>query len=174
MEWMLLPLKRYAEFSGRSRRKEYWMYQLGLIILYTLIVVLALALGGFGIMSGDPTALASAAGGAMIIMILYFLVVLALFIPSLAVLVRRLHDTDRSGWWVLAPIAPYLLVFAGAGMMAASPENAAAGGILSLIGGLGTLALGITLFVFTVLDGTRGPNRFGPDPKNPVSAEVFA
>jgi uncharacterized membrane protein YhaH (DUF805 family) len=66
-------------------------------------------------------------------MILLSIVGLALFIPSLAVTVRRLHDQDKSGWLVLLPLIP-------------------------LVGG-------IILLVFMLLEGTQGPNRFGPDPK---------
>jgi len=63
---------------------------------------------------------------------------LFIFIPSLAVTVRHLHDQDRSGWLVLLQFIPF-------------------------IGGLG----GLILLVFTVIEGTKGTNSYGPDPKNP-------
>ena len=128
MRWMLMPLQRYADFSGRSRRKEYWMF-----ILLLLIVGIALALvtGGFGSMM-DPMHVAEdpAMGlGSMIFGLFY----LAILIPALAVQVRRFHDQDKSGWFVLLNFIP-------------------------LVGGL-------IVFIFMCLEGTRGDNRFGPDPK---------
>ncbi|MBV7257692.1 DUF805 domain-containing protein [Pacificimonas sp. WHA3] len=93
MEWMLMPLKRYADFNGRSRRKEYWMFLLGYIVVY---VVLGLLTGGFGT---DPNVV-----GSMLLLIFS----LGLLIPSLAVGVRRLHDLDKSGWFLLIGIIPII------------------------------------------------------------------
>ena len=139
MEWMLMPLRRYADFQGRSRRKEYWMFLLAVIILYTVFMV-PLMLGGFSMaMAGQqstPGPLYFVGFGVMGIL------VLALLVPSIAVQVRRFHDQDRSGWMVLIGLIPYV------------------GGIIVL--------------VFMCLDGTRGPNRFGPDPKGPTHQDVFA
>lgn len=88
MEWFLLVLKKYAEFSGRARRKEYWMF-----ILISMII--AFALGFIEGLLGSPG----------FIGIIYSLVIL---IPSIAVGVRRLHDTDRSGWWLLIGLIPII------------------------------------------------------------------
>jgi uncharacterized membrane protein YhaH (DUF805 family) len=173
MEWMFMPLKRYAEFSGRSRRMEYWMWQLFLIIFYFALVMLMMVMAGGALMSGDPRALFAVGGGVMIIVAIYCIAVLVFFIPSLAVAVRRLHDTERSGWWLLAPLGPYLLVFVGAAMAMSSPDNPGLGGMLSLVGSLGALGLAITLLVFMLLEGTKGPNKYGPDPKGGVPAQVF-
>jgi uncharacterized membrane protein YhaH (DUF805 family) len=125
MEWMLLPLKRYADFSGRSRRKEYWMFFLLNLIV---AVVLNILLGGAILSGNDGGALGGV--GALVI-ILY---ALATFIPGLAVTVRRFHDQEKSGWMVLLALVP-------------------------LIGGL-------ILIVFMCMEGTRGSNRYGPDPKS--------
>ena len=175
MEYMFMPLRRYADFSGRSRRMEFWMWQLFQIIVYFGVIVLAMVLGGGAfMMGGDPTAAAAAGGGMLIIMLLYLLYVLAVIIPSIAVAVRRLHDTNRTGWWILAPIVPYLLVIV-AGMLAlASPDMAAVAGIIGLVGMVAAVGLGITLLVFYFLEGTRGPNKYGPDPKGQDTGEVFA
>ena len=137
MEWMLMPLKRYADFSGRSRRKEYWMFLLFEIILFTIVGLVAGMLFGFGD-PGDPAT--GMLGGAAMIMLL--LLGLGLFIPALAVTVRRFHDQDKSGWFVLLTFIPYL-------------------GSLILI-------------IFMCLEGTKGPNRFGDDPKGDNHSEVFA
>ncbi len=128
MEWMLMPLKRYADFSGRSRRKEYWMFFLLQIIIIVALAIIGGVLGGF---TPDPAGSMSTGGTLMIA--LFGLYALAIFIPSLAVQVRRFHDQDKSGWFVLLGFIPYV------------------GGIIVL--------------VFMCLDGTKGKNRFGEDPK---------
>lgn len=173
MEYMFLPLKRYAEFSGRSRRMEYWMFVLFQALLGVAFTVLIMIVGGAAAMGGgNPGALMAAGGGVMILSLLYMLVCLALIIPAIAVGVRRLHDTNRSGWWLLAPLGPYVLMFAAIAMAASGSGSGAA--ILSAVGGIGVLVLGVMLLVFLLLDGTKGPNRFGPDPKQRTSEEVFA
>ena len=137
LDWALLPLKRYADFSGRSRRKEYWFFAL-LVFVVTMAIMLVSGLGGALL---DPTS-AMAAGGFGLGLLVFLLISLALIIPSIAVQVRRFHDQDRSGWFVLLNLIPYL----GA----------------------------LVVLVFMCLDGTPGPNRYGPDPKErdaPVAAE---
>ena len=86
MEWMILPLKRYAQFSGRSRRMEYWMFWLFSILVGAATSIIDMAIFGYDIGNNGPVN-----GVAN----------LALLIPSIAVGVRRLHDTGRSGWWLL-------------------------------------------------------------------------
>jgi hypothetical protein len=135
MEWMIMPLKRFAEFSGRSRRKEYWMFVLLQMLILIPVAILAILMGG---PVEDP---ANPLGSTAILIVLgvYFLV---FFIPGLAVQVRRFHDQDKSGWFILLGFIPY---------------------VGSLI-----------LLVFMCLEGTRGPNRFGQDPKDPYAEDVFA
>ena len=175
MEYMLMPLKRYADFSGRSRRMEFWMWQLFQIIVYVGIAVLMMMFGG-GMMltSGDPTAMAAAGGGVLIIGALYLIYILAVFIPSLAVAVRRLHDTNRTGWWILAPLAPYVLVIVAGGMAVSSPDNVGAAGGLVMICMAAVRILSLVLLVFYLLEGTRGPNRYGADPKGTTNEEALA
>jgi uncharacterized membrane protein YhaH (DUF805 family) len=128
MDWMLMPLRRYADFSGRSRRKEYWMFALGVLGVVFLLLALSLLMsGGLEGMANNGGFLA---GPFMIIFAIFWL---GLIVPSIAVQVRRFHDQDKSGWFVLLNFIPYL------------------GGLIVL--------------VFMFLEGTRGPNRFGPDPK---------
>src|SRR6476620_154707 len=103
LEWALLPLKRYADFSGRSRRKEYWSFAL-LIIAISIVLSLVFGLGS---VLTDPSS-AMAAGGFGLGLIVLLLFGLAIFIPSLAVQVRRFHDQDKSGWFVLINLIPYL------------------------------------------------------------------
>jgi uncharacterized membrane protein YhaH (DUF805 family) len=126
MSLMFQPLKKYADFSGRARRSEYWLFTLFIIIVEVVYFALLGASGGFS-GGGQMSGLGMAASG------LYGLFILAILIPSIAVSFRRLHDTDRSAWWLLI-------------------------GFIPLIGGL-------ALLIFTLLPGTEGPNKFGPDPK---------
>jgi uncharacterized membrane protein YhaH (DUF805 family) len=94
MEWATLPLKRYAEFTGRSRRKEYWMFTL-LVFVAAIVLSLVETLLGLGGMVGPYGPLTS-------------LLLLAIFVPSIAVGIRRLHDTGRSGWWLLIGLVPLI------------------------------------------------------------------
>ncbi|MDF2978288.1 MAG: rane protein [Actinomycetospora sp.] len=109
MQWYLKVLKQYADFSGRARRTEFWMFVLFNAIAY---VVLALIDVLIGTASFAATGTGFQFGGGL----LSGLYSLAVLIPSLAVAVRRLHDTDRTGWWILIGLVPIvggivLLVF---------------------------------------------------------------
>lgn len=128
LDWMLMPLRRYADFSGRSRRKEYWMFIVGVIVAAVLVGIIEGVLGMSGMVGGVY--------GPLTLVLL-----LGIIVPSIAVQVRRFHDQDKSGWFVLLSFIPFL------------------GGLIVL--------------VFMCLEGTKGPNRFGADPKNPTSADVF-
>lgn len=173
MEWMFLPLKRYAEFNGRSRRMEYWMFQLLWVIL-TVIFITILLVVGIGAAGLASTGSNGALGGMMgmfasmgIMFVVFIIIALALFIPTLAVQIRRLHDTDRSGWWVMLYYGPYLvlLLVQLATIGQAGTGDSSMG--LAIIAGLVSLGFyggWITLAVFDCLPGTPGPNRFGPDP----------
>ena len=94
MNWYLQALKNYANFSGRARRKEYWYFA-----LFNFIV--AFVLGFIDGMTGSV----SSEGGIGLLGGIYTLAVL---IPGLAVSVRRLHDTERSGWWLLIALVPLI------------------------------------------------------------------
>lgn len=109
---MFTALQNYADFSGRARRQEFWMFFLLQIIATAVAMGIDSAIG--------MPAMTAVVG-------------LGLLIPAISVTVRRLHDTDRSGWWILVGLVPFV-----------GP---------------------IALFVFYVLEGTPGPNRFGPNPK---------
>lgn len=93
MNWYLKVLKQYVDFNGRARRKEYWMYTLFNIIALVIASVLDRVLGMAGELGYGPV---------------YGLYALATLLPSLGVCVRRLHDTDRSGWWVLIGLVPII------------------------------------------------------------------
>lgn len=164
MEWMILPLKRYFEFSGRSRRREYWMFVLFTIIASIVLGILDELLGlnyGDGVGVRDNGVLTS-------------LFSLATFIPSLSVAVRRLHDTDRSGWWLFLPIVAVVVLVAVAVASVGGGTTDLAGFGTGFIAAFVVLGIsGIVLLVFFCLDGTRGPNRFGEDPKGVAYEGVF-
>lgn len=103
VNWYLKVLRQYADFSGRARRKEYWIFTLVNIIAS---LVLGFIDGATGMMVGNDT-----------VGILGLVYSLAVLIPSIAVSIRRLHDSGRSGWWFLIVFIPVLgaivlLVFA--------------------------------------------------------------
>ena len=94
MNWYLEVLRKYAVFDGRARRKEYWYFALFSIIISIVLTIIDAVIGtynadaGLGLLSGIYT--------------------LAVLIPSVAVGVWRLHDTDRSGWWLLIVLIPII------------------------------------------------------------------
>ncbi len=94
MNWYLDALKKYVVFNGRSRRKAYWFFILFYIIFFVVLVFIDGMIGnlneeiGLGILSG--------------------IFVLAMIIPYIAVAIRRLHDTDRTGWWLLIGFIPII------------------------------------------------------------------
>jgi uncharacterized membrane protein YhaH (DUF805 family) len=110
--WKVVVIERFAQFTGRAGRAEYWWF-----FLANLIVALILA------------ALSRAS---IIFTILYVVYSLAVLIPSIAVGIRRLHDTNKSGWWMLLYLVPVVGF--------------------------------IVLLVFFVMEGTPGPNQYGPPP----------
>lgn len=91
MNWYTKCLKQYADFSGRARRKEYWMFTLFNVLIQLVLCMIDAAMGsmgssGYGILSGIYS--------------------LAILIPGIAVCVRRLHDVGRSGWFYLLILIP--------------------------------------------------------------------
>ncbi|GAA1983055.1 DUF805 domain-containing protein [Isoptericola halotolerans] len=118
---------KYATFSGRARRSEYWFWALFMVLVAIVLSIFVSATGGLEIDTATMTPVFGAT---------YFvatLVNLALLLPTIAVTVRRLHDQDKSGFWYFIVFVPFV-----------GP---------------------IILLVFMFLEGTRGPNQFGPDPK---------
>src|SRR5450755_2625663 len=94
VNWYLQALNKYTVFTGRSRRKEYWFF-----VLFNILVSMALAVVDYF------TGTYSASYGMGLLGGLYALGVL---LPAIAVTIRRLHDTDRSGWWILIVLVPII------------------------------------------------------------------
>ncbi|WP_162150294.1 DUF805 domain-containing protein [Asticcacaulis sp. AC460] len=173
---MFKPFMKYADFRGRARRSEYWLFQLfQFLVAFVLIAIMMISVVGS---IADRNA-GAAVGGSAALMGFIMVFALACLLPNLAVTVRRLHDTNKSAWWLLL-YAPG--VFANvtnmqmfAAIASGNPDNIMAAStqssILSLVGFLGN----IVMFVLMVLPGTPGPNRFGDDPKGGVAdiARVF-
>jgi len=136
--------EKYATFSGRASRSEYWWFQLFFyLVFFSLGAVI-------GILSSVSRTENGPSGYLVAIGVVTGILFLATFIPQTVAAVRRLHDRNLSGWWYLGFL------------------------IASAVPHIGSLA-GIALLVMFVAPGTKGPNRFGPDPLNPHStAEVFA
>jgi uncharacterized membrane protein YhaH (DUF805 family) len=150
--------ENYANFNGRARRSEYWWFTLAHVIIVTILTLLD---NGLGLTFGS--------GNSGVLKTIYSLLV---FIPSLAVAVRRLHDVGKSGWLLLI-IYGLLFAFVIA-MFLTGLGMGMAGGDFSMafiIPLLGIIALGIWMLILFFTEGDRGPNKYGPDPKG-VGEEI--
>jgi uncharacterized membrane protein YhaH (DUF805 family) len=94
MEHFVGAYKKYADFTGRARRKEYWMFYLFYVLAFIALTIVDAVLGMYNADAG--------------IGLLGGLFALASFVPSIAIAARRLHDTNRSGWWQLILLIPFI------------------------------------------------------------------
>lgn len=161
MRWMILPYLRYFDFSGRSRRLEYWWFFVFFVAVFFVLVIAAVAAGvsAANAVSANPDRLFREAGmGLWTLIGIIGLFFLGSLIPMVGVQVRRLHDLGVSGWW-------YLAYFLGSNALQAVPD---------LGPSLGSLA-GLCWIAWMFFPGTTGPNKYGEDPKDPVGVgSVFA
>lgn len=150
IDWAKRPIEKYADFSGRAGRPEYWWFVLALVVAY-LVVSIVESMVGIDKSVGPygPISL---------------LLMVGTLLPSLAAGARRLHDTNRTGWWLLIAMVPYAIL-ALVGIMAMA--GAGALGLVAMVGMLGIVALigAVVLLIFMVLPGTPGVNLYGPDPR---------
>lgn len=150
-------LRKYAVFNGRARRSEYWYF-----VLFSLATEIAASLI-------DSTIRGVAAGFVPVSLPVW----LALLLPSLAVTVRRVRDTNRSGWWVAGFYVDCVVVLGAAVPFMEMFREGAIGPVwLFLAVAVLIVPYAIFLFVLTVLPGTSGTNHYGPDPKAPM-VDVF-
>ena len=158
IDWAKRPIEKYADFSGRAPRAEYWWYTLGLVVVYLVLSIVESIVGLSGMFGGYG--------------LLTLLFILATIVPGIAVTARRLHDTGRSGWWMLIAIVPYILVavMAGAALAGGSMGALAGAGLLSFVALIGA----VVLLVFMVLAGTPGDNRYGPNPYGHGAGDTVA
>ncbi len=150
----------WITFSGRAPRSEYWWFYLAYILLLAGViasVVLSVMVFDVSVVYSGETN-----GAVLALLILLGPIAIFVFIAQISVTVRRLHDRNLSGWW----LGLTYLLSAAAGF---AEETAVATNYINFasIGG------SVALFVVTLLKGTEGPNRYGEDPLNGFSAEVF-
>jgi uncharacterized membrane protein YhaH (DUF805 family) len=152
MGLMFEPFRRYADFSGRSRRSEFWLFILFQWAVYIGLILFGVAAGvSFASMfDGTGAAPNSAAAngvgiGFAVLIGIFILFWLGTLIPNLAVAARRMQDQDIPGWI----------------------------GILLVIGGILFSFPYLIMAVFGFIPGTRGPNQYGPDPKADGTADIF-
>jgi uncharacterized membrane protein YhaH (DUF805 family) len=162
MEWMLMPYRKlYALIAGRSSRKEFWMFFLLNVIVYFVFIAIILSLAGgaasmMNVNSMQTAMLGAGFGLAAILIIPLYIWALLTSVAAIAVVIRRFHDLNLSGWLYLAYIVAMFLV-------AAVTQSLGLYAVLSL-----------ALLGLMAVPGTKGPNKYGDDPTNPTSAAVFA
>jgi uncharacterized membrane protein YhaH (DUF805 family) len=177
------PLVKYVDFQGRARRSEFWLWVLLRIAVGMVMgsIMTTVMFAGMNFQNPDPSQFM---GRYFSVMPILQIVNLGLLLPSIAVAVRRLHDTNRSGWWYVMPIVVAIVgmilffIFAGTQLFAAigagntmTDEQGlkfffTVMGSLFLFVFLPVLVAEIVMLVFYVSDGTPSANRFGPDPKS--------
>lgn len=144
MHYFTDVIKKYAVFNGRASRKEYWMF---VLVYFIISLILGVILKIFDkVLKVDLTWISK-------------IFVLAISLPSLGVAVRRLHDTNKSGWWILANLiigaiftVSILFVFFG-------------GMLLMIPAGIAYCVITLFILVFLIRKGQVGPNKYGPDPR---------
>lgn len=159
-------LRKYAVFSGRARRSEYWWFMLAqyliamaLSFLMVIVMIVQLVIGvsngsiteenGFYFMFKNP------------VFWIYCLYSLALIIPNLSVMVRRLHDIGKSGWYLLLPFLSPILV-GGAVVLAIFNHDL---WFFMIVAYVITLAIMIIMLVWMATNGKKETNKWGPSPK---------
>ena len=159
IQWALRSLKRYFHFQGRAPRPEFWWF----FVFYIVISLAARLVDRFMKLSGiGPYGW------------LYVIVGLALVIPFCSATTRRLHDIDRSGWWLLVAFVPQFLNGWRIGAAAHRGVDPSAGSMAVVFGAMSIIGT-IILLIALCFPGTKGPNRHGPDPYEESDLEeVFA
>lgn len=176
-------ISKYAIFGGRARRSEYWWFWLfsSLLLVIPLIImgVVTLVLEGRFFMGPGETSGALTQAIDLIIVMIIALISLFLLIPSLAVQTRRLHDTGRSGWWLVwgfvASIALEIAVIAVLGIGYSELNTweqireafgvSVVGAIVMLLFYLAEVGISLAIFIFSLQDSHKDENKYGPSPK---------
>ena len=148
-------LRNYVNFRGRATRSEFWWFSLLMVIVYVVLFIMSTV----GIAtSADPQLWGLLAQVGSTGTLVWFL---ATIIPVSAVWFRRLHDSNKSGWWYLLTI---MLGFGGFFFFAISALQNEVAFTIGLVLGLASSIGGIFLLIFALLPSTSGPNRFGEVP----------
>ena len=138
-------MRKYVDFYGRASRAEYWWF-----LLFAILVDIVAGILDSTLWPSAGSRTTGPLGG---------LASLALFLPLLAVFVRRMHDLDRTGWWALFFDVAYIGFGVAAGVSLLFGTRGLAGIFVVLL-----LAVSVWQIVWTGMKGTTGANRFGPDP----------
>lgn len=177
-EAVKICFKKYFDFTGRARRSEYWWFVLFVILCSSAVSFLTSMCIGF--LDVDTVL------GVQVASVISTVVTLVFVIPHIAVLTRRLHDTGRSGWWVVvqalllvAYVVSYAIVmlpllgkmdfgsdpFALAKVMTDSMASSPIAATVMAFTSLPMAILAIVIFIFTLFDSKWGENKYGPSPK---------
>jgi uncharacterized membrane protein YhaH (DUF805 family) len=165
MRSMFMPLRRYARFSGRARRREFWLWMLFLAGVFGACAVVDSNFGAAAVRRGQSSSRLWGDVAAMVGLIFW----LATFLPSLAITVRRLHDTNSRGWWLLLLWGPVLLC------VVLSILDRGFGWDVGPVGGIAILAVlagAIAILFWCLVPSERGDNRFGDDPHGSTLEEL--
>ncbi len=154
MKYYIKALKNYANFEGRARRKEYWLFILVSLLIVSVLIIIDTFIEEKFNLKVD------------ILSTLYSLFIL---IPSLSVTTRRLHDIDKNGWWQLISIIPNILTNFLV-MEKRIYTSSIIGLILTLIILLSSIIGLIWILLYMVREGQSGDNKYGEDPKKIVEA----
>ena len=147
MDWFKkVVFENYANFSGRARRKEYWMFMLFYFIFSLVLGLISALLGVFG-------------------SLLLLVWSLGLFLPTIAVTIRRFHDSGKTGWWYLASFAPIvpLSLFAYMSLTETFGGNMLVASLVLLVI---SVAICFIPLIFLFLNSEPGANQWGPNPKD--------
>lgn len=141
--------KKYVKFSGRARRSEYWWWWLFSFIM--------------GLLSLIP--------------VIGVIITIAMFLPSLAMSVRRLHDIGRTGWWLVAPLGfsvlGSILMFSGA--VTGLGGHGSSGGFIAILGIIciiGAIVSSVLMLIWAFMDSKPETNQYGPSPKYEIASEA--
>ena len=163
-----LGFQRYVDFKGRSSRAEYWWWTLFIVVVFVALSVIVGFMGALGLYLPDP-----------LILLLNSLFVLALIIPSLALGARRLHDINRSGWWILLFI--YIFPNAYVVFALALVVSIAAGISVGITGFIVPYSVGFLLIIsvpawwirWMFRQGGTGSNKYGSYPRHAISQQPY-
>lgn len=163
-------ISKYVTFTGRASRSEYWWWQLFLLICYIGVGIIGGVL--IGIIGGKSLLLGASPISSLAAMTPLLactgIFCLLVILPSLAVLIRRLHDSGHSGWWILLSFIPNIIYSVSNTYMVANAAtaatNAVGGMIVSIIFGIAGFIGGIVILVFTLQASQPMANRYGEVP----------
>ena len=148
--------QKYATFRGRATRREYWSFvlfsflvHLATVIVLNMLVVLAATAGSAGALEALPDTVDT-------------LFTIVFFLPTLAVTVRRLHDTGHTGWWAVAPYGSILLLIPLAVLAYTAHDAGMALGVSMIVIAMAILGIAIYIFIQTLMPSQHGPNKYGP------------